>query len=366
MDNTKLVAAALSEGPEAFTPIVEKYKDAMFGVALMRVRNFHDAEDLTQEAFLEAFERLQRLRDPERLGAWLRSIVIHRCINFLKRKTLVAEASKNGHAASGLAELPATIEQQELRDQIFSAIKHLSKPQRETVALYYISGYSQQEIAAMQDVPLGTVKYRMHEARRRLKKEMIKMVEDVLKDNAPNEDFAARVFELLSCYPDRTPYAGYAKWRAMQEELKKIGTPGIDGFIKACDSPHWPTRTRAIMGLLMTNPEPVELVIELLKKGLNDSNKKVRRAAIAGLLGANVSDDRKRKEFIPLILPLYADPSKRVRRGLSQSWIMQKWLPDIPLEIIADAIRKEEDPKIVVLMQRFLLDAIDAHKGNGD
>lgn len=143
--------------------------------------HFHDAEDLTQETFLEAFERLQRLRDPTRLGAWLRSIAIHRCINFLKRKTIASEASKNGHAASGVTVLPESIEQQDTRDEIFTAIQQLSKAQRETVTLYYISGYSQQEIAAMQDVPLGTVKYRMHEARRRLKMEMIAMVEDVLR-----------------------------------------------------------------------------------------------------------------------------------------------------------------------------------------
>ncbi|MEE2992831.1 MAG: sigma factor-like helix-turn-helix DNA-binding protein [Gemmatimonadota bacterium] len=60
-------------------------------------------------------------------------------------------------------------------------MQQLSKAQRETVTLYYISGYFQQEIAAMQGVPLGTVKYRMHEARRRMKKEMIAMVEDVLR-----------------------------------------------------------------------------------------------------------------------------------------------------------------------------------------
>lgn len=77
--------------------------------------------------------------------------------------------------------MPESIEQQDTRDEIFTAIQQLSKAQRETVTLYYIRGYSHQEIAAMQDVPLGTVKYRMHEARRRLKKEMIAMVEDDLR-----------------------------------------------------------------------------------------------------------------------------------------------------------------------------------------
>lgn len=79
-----LVANALTNGPQAFAPIIERYKDAVFGVALSRLRNFHDAEDLTQTTFVEAFDAIARLKEPDRLGAWLRTIAIHRCINFLK------------------------------------------------------------------------------------------------------------------------------------------------------------------------------------------------------------------------------------------------------------------------------------------
>ncbi|MCZ6636205.1 MAG: sigma factor, partial [bacterium] len=83
-DDAIVVAEALENGPEAFAPIITRYKDAVFGVALARVRNFHDAEDVTQGVFLEAFERLDRLKDPNRLGAWLRSIAIHRSLNYLR------------------------------------------------------------------------------------------------------------------------------------------------------------------------------------------------------------------------------------------------------------------------------------------
>ena len=56
-DDAIVVAEALENGPEGFAPIIRRYQDAVFGVALARVRNFHDAEDVTQGVFLEAFER---------------------------------------------------------------------------------------------------------------------------------------------------------------------------------------------------------------------------------------------------------------------------------------------------------------------
>ena len=90
-DNCRLVAEALANGPDGFAPIIEQYKDAMFGVAWVRLRNFHDAEDVIQEAFIQAFQCLESLRDPHRLGAWLRSIVVHRCLNIKKRRAKKAE-----------------------------------------------------------------------------------------------------------------------------------------------------------------------------------------------------------------------------------------------------------------------------------
>ena len=83
-DDQELYSAALEGGPEAFGPIVERYQDAVFGVVLVRLRNFHDAEDVAQQAFIEAFQRLDSLRDPTRLGAWLRSIAIHRAIDWIR------------------------------------------------------------------------------------------------------------------------------------------------------------------------------------------------------------------------------------------------------------------------------------------
>ena len=63
-----LVAAALEGGPEAYAPIIERYKDTLFGVAMGCLGHFYDAEDMTQSVLVEGWERLGDLRDPARLG----------------------------------------------------------------------------------------------------------------------------------------------------------------------------------------------------------------------------------------------------------------------------------------------------------
>jgi RNA polymerase sigma-70 factor (ECF subfamily) len=239
-DDVTLVAEALANSPEGFAPIIEQYKDAMFGVAFVRLRNFHDAEDLTQEAFVEGFQRLGSLRDPNRLGAWLRSIVIHLCINHLNRLKKTVEVKESILHSSHTPQ--SQMDRRAQQEQVVEAIGQLSKVQRETVTLFYVAGYSLQEIARIQEVPVGTIKSRLHEARQRLKKEMIEMISDTLKEEAPKEDFAEQVFKMLSRYPECRLFPGQRAFVNTLKDLEIIGKSGLVGFQRALASPHWPTR----------------------------------------------------------------------------------------------------------------------------
>ena len=140
----------------------------------------------------------------------------------------------------------AALEQRELRDKVMAAIGRLAKAQRETTTLFYINGYSVEQVAAIQEAPVGTVKRRLHDARKRLKEEMMGMVEDVLKSEAPKDDFARKVFEILNKYPpgESHPYS-HLNWHETIAELRKIGGDGFEGFIRALESPHSPTRAFA-------------------------------------------------------------------------------------------------------------------------
>jgi RNA polymerase sigma-70 factor, ECF subfamily len=357
-----LVAQALAGGAEDFAPIVTRYKDAIFGVSLARLRHFEDAEDIAQQAFLEAFQRLENLKDPGRLGPWLRSIAIHRSISYIERKKSVVELDGLELIDEDAPSPHENLEQNELRARVIAAIGRLSKVQRETVTLYYISGYSQQEVAAIQEVPLGTVKYRLHEARSKLKKDMVEMVEDVLKEGAPKEDFADKVFELLCAYP-----AGGKVWsREVIEEIKKAGPAGEAGFTRALALPHWKTRRAAVhyLGIQRFSGGgvlPLEKSVELLKRGLIDTNLKVRQWTVYGLMwGMDVDDQYRREHFVPLLIPLLSDPSKTIRHQVAGLLGRRSCAGAVPLQTAALALAREEDIKTLRRMQRLVCRIIEA------
>jgi len=341
LDDAKLVAAALTRGAEAFGCIVERYRAGVFGVALARVRDFHDAEDVAQQVFLEAYEQLGRLKDPNRLGAWLRSIATHRSIDLVRQRKTSADMEK-AEAARAEATWQREEDKSNLRETVLAAIGRLTPPQRETTALFYVNGYSVEEVARMQEVPVGTVKRRLHDARENLKEEMAEMVQDVLKAGAPTDDFNRRVFESLSLY-GKPPHAW--PWAEIREELLKIGIKGVDGFAQALQSPH--SRTRicavrllgAVYGAARGSESRKERMVQLLKQGLRDRNKKVRRWALDELLDLDVPEERVRAEFVPAILPLLSDPTRIVRHRTA--WQLHRWAESVPLEAAATALARE-------------------------
>lgn len=371
-DDATLVALTIEEGPTAFGEIVKRYKDAVFGVALSRLRNFHDAEDLTQTTFVEAFDRLDRLKDPTGLGPWLRTIAINRSINFLKRRERVVDFEAIGEPVSEEPSPQADVEKSELREQVMNAVGQLSKTQRETVTLYYISEYSLAEVAAIQDVPLGTIKRRLHEARKKLKEGMIEMVEDVLKDNAPDEHMADNVFGLLNSYPSGSRLYN----RSIRESLEKIGEAGQEGFVRALDLPHWRSRLMVVHYLgqrYQQGGPPKELTLDLLKKSLQDSNRGVRMKAARSLLGGSfkLEPDVYVKEVVPLVTELLFDSSVRVRHSTLfwLGWWAKKFSESnaqvreaLPLNRVCQAMVQEQDPKNLKRFQWLISIIIDAEK----
>ena len=359
--DAELVAQALADGPEAFAPIVERYQEAVFAVALARLGRFHDAEDVAQTVFVEAFSNLARLREVEKLGSWLRTMAINKSIDALRtRKCQVELAQADGYVAQAMEREANT--QQDLKETVLTAIGKLGKAQRETVTLFYINGYTIADVAGIQGVAEGTVKARLHDARQRLKEEMIGMVENVLKSEAPKEDFAERVFELLNLRPSGGPQpSAYGSYGESVAELRRIGSEGVEGFLRALQSPHGPTRVHAIHMLEAHHAtQSDERIIADLKRALGDPNKKARSHAVHALMGAKVCDERKRSEFVPLIVPMLFDISRRVRRAVA--WCLNEWPNETPTEAVAEALLKEKDAHTNWRLRRLMNSVLQARR----
>jgi len=195
-----LVHRTLEGDDDAYEIIVRRFQDMAVGYGYSILRDFQLAEDAAQEAFLEAYRNLHMLREPAAFPGWFRRIVFKQCDRITRNRsfaTIPIDAAED-HASQGPTQADAAL-QREMNDKILMAVDSLPDHERAATTLYYISGYSQDEVAKFLNVPVTTIKKRLHSARNRLREMLIDLVEDSLRERRPSRDelFSTRVIEIL-------------------------------------------------------------------------------------------------------------------------------------------------------------------------
>ena len=181
---------------EAYGLIVQRFQDMACGYAYSILGDFHLAEDAAQESFIQAYRELGSLREPQAFASWFRRIVFTQCTRMTRGKRLDTMPLEDAVDIKSTDPSPAEIaEHSELRSKVLDAITALPENERIVTALFYINGYSHNDIAVFLDVPVSTIKSRLHTSRDRLKENMMAMVGDYLHENAPDEEFTSRVLE---------------------------------------------------------------------------------------------------------------------------------------------------------------------------
>jgi RNA polymerase sigma-70 factor (ECF subfamily) len=159
--------------PGAFDALFERYKDYIYRVAFFVTRNSGDAEEATQETFLDLLHALPRykLNGPARFETWLYKITVNRCRSRFRRKRPPSAdwdelADELIAGVSGDPEHSAL--KRETREAIWHAVDTLPQAQREIIALRYLSDLSYDEIAEALGINQGTVKSRLYYAHQAL------------------------------------------------------------------------------------------------------------------------------------------------------------------------------------------------------
>jgi RNA polymerase sigma factor (sigma-70 family) len=165
--------SATAEKSQAFGAIVRRYQDFAFACAYAVLGDFHLAEDTAQESFITAWRFLDTLREPAAFGGWLRRIVLTQCNRLTRglRLDSIPLALAN-ELQSTLPTPDIAAELHERQASVHAAIRALPEHERMPTVLFYIGDYSQQEIASLLDVPVGTIKKRLFSARQRLRERM--------------------------------------------------------------------------------------------------------------------------------------------------------------------------------------------------
>jgi len=204
---TLVVRAAkgdLGQRHEAFVQLVERFQGMVLGCAFASLGDMARAEDAAQEAWILAWQQLPQLRDPNAFGAWMRRLISTCCHRQTRQKSQsvlsfheIDEEALEGELPS--AEVARQVEANELRFLVRAAVMKLPPKQRVVMLLFYFGQNSQAEISEFLDVPLTTVKKRLHDARHRLRKELETMFEHALQHNA-SPDLAAQAKEVLLAF----------------------------------------------------------------------------------------------------------------------------------------------------------------------
>jgi RNA polymerase sigma-70 factor, ECF subfamily len=168
------VLAAQDGDREAFGELVARYERAVYAIALRRLGNHAEAQELCQEVFVQALQKLHQLREPECFGGWLRSITTRMAINRAVRAAPVLPTepeSLEKHCVERETPLVKALAN-ERRSQVRAGLRRLRSLDRATLMAFYVEGRSLAEMSGDFGSPLGTIKRRLHVARKRLAKEL--------------------------------------------------------------------------------------------------------------------------------------------------------------------------------------------------
>ena len=178
-----MIEGILAGGTHLYHALIRPYESTVYAIALSLLKDEADAEDVAQEAFLQAFRKLSSFRGESRFSTWLISIVLNEARGRLRRRStremdsLDATSEERGHVAPALLrdwrEIPSeTLERKELRSLLQQAIAALPLLYREVFILRDVQQRSIEETATILTLTPGTVKVRLHRARIMLQKQL--------------------------------------------------------------------------------------------------------------------------------------------------------------------------------------------------
>jgi len=177
VSDTTLIENLLEGNVEALGVLFERYRHMVYNVAYRITRSHHDASDVTQETFIKVFKSISRFRGESNVETWIYRIAVNSALNHLRKMGRRKEEPLDDVPE---VEIPPTerssddperyLERREIRRAISQAMRKLSPEHRAVVVLHDVEGLTHAEISKILGCSEGTVKSRLHYARRKLRR----------------------------------------------------------------------------------------------------------------------------------------------------------------------------------------------------
>ncbi len=194
----ELVISSRQGALDAFGELVRRFQDMAVGYAYAILGDHDLAEDAAQEAFIQVYLNLANLQEPAAFPGWFKKVVFSCCHRSIRRKRLPMVYLDELHNVPGDSPEPAReAERSEVRAEILSAVKTLPEEQRAVLILYYISEFSYRQIAGFLDLSEATVTNRLAAAKKKMRKELMHMLEDSVRGlrTSADERFVRKVLD---------------------------------------------------------------------------------------------------------------------------------------------------------------------------
>ena len=170
----ELVLAAQTGDREAFGELYERFHGHVFALAMSRLGNPAEPQEWCQDVSVQAMRKIAQLRAPEAFGGWLRSITAHMAINRIQRRDpdiATEQETLDANCIDRFTPLDRVMAS-EASGRVHEGLARLGRMDRETLQAFYVDGRSLIEMSDQFEAPVGTIKRRLHVARKRLAKEL--------------------------------------------------------------------------------------------------------------------------------------------------------------------------------------------------
>ena len=189
-DDVQLIHAVLSGDDSAFNTLVEKYQKSVHALAWGMIGDFHYAEEITQDTFLRAYQKLSTLKDLSQFSGWLRVIAKRLCFNWLRKQksekqsqsledTPMEEIAESVYASHVLEQRETEATEHRL-EIVKKLLDKLPEGERTVMTLYYLGEMTTKEISKFLGVSVETIRTRRYRARERLREEEELLIQEVL------------------------------------------------------------------------------------------------------------------------------------------------------------------------------------------
>ena len=186
MDERQLIASALAGEAIAQRQLYEQHVDRIFRLAYRMTGDEALAQDLTQDAFLRAFDRLVSFRGDARFGTWLHAIAVSVILNRLRKLKRLREREVAVEPEL-LPDSPAARDDALLRMRLRSAVGQLSEPLKVVFVMVQLEGFEHQEVAAILGIPIGTSKARLHRAKAKLRESLADLAPELARQSTSGD-----------------------------------------------------------------------------------------------------------------------------------------------------------------------------------